>query len=473
MKTHDSQPEILTRPKLAAASLNMADDLAERYLIGVVLANGFARVSGLEVRPQEFTDGVRATIWHVAQTLHAQGQTSTVFSVAARMGRTPHDLLPQAAQDTSTATDEILRDCAARLKECFAVRQTADIGRKLGSGEVLPEQALDMVQRLLARTSRKPQARMSAEQAFAASARPCTGLAEIPIPPREKVLGDWFMEGDLGFIHAPRGLGKTWLSLAMATSIASGRACGPWHAQAPRKVLYVDGEMPCESLDSRIAGLGRSENLHVLNHEVLFHLTERVLNLADAAVQEALTARMLAEGISVLFLDNLSCLFSGIAENDADAWESVLRWLLILRRHRIAVVVVHHSGRNAQSMRGTSRREDAAFWVIRMDPAQSEARKGAHFISRFTKNRNSPTEQPDIEWDFSTSPDGVLHIGTCEASSADIFREWIEVGLTGAEDIAREMGVSKGTVSKLARKGMEAGWLVKKGREYALAGGKE
>ncbi|HEY8902242.1 MAG TPA: AAA family ATPase, partial [Chthoniobacterales bacterium] len=454
-------------------SLNTADDLAERYLIGVVLANGFARVSGLGVRPQEFSDGDRAAIWHVAQTLHAQGQTSTVFSIAARMGRTPHDLLPQAAQDSSKATDEILRDCAARLKECFAVRQTAEVGRRLGSGEVLPAQALEMVERLLTSTDRKPHPRVEIEEAFAASTRPCTGLAELPIPPREKVLGDWFMEGDLGFIHAPRGLGKTWLSLAMASSIACGRACGPWHAQAPRKVLYVDGEMPCESLDSRIAGLGRSENLHVLNHEVLFHLAEKVLNLADAAVQEALTARMLADGISVLFLDNLSCLFSGIAENDADAWESVLRWLLILRRHRIAVVVVHHSGRNPQSMRGTSRREDAAFWVIRMDPAQSESGKGAHFISRFTKDRNSLVEQPAVEWDFSTGQNGVLHIDTREASSADIFREWIEVGLTGAEDIAREMGVTKGTVSKLARKGMKAGWLVKKGREYALADAEE
>ena len=115
-----------------------------------------------------------------------------------------------------------------------------------------------------------------------------------------------------------------------------------------RRVLYVDGEMPCQELNERIEGLGGVENLAVLNHEVLFHRSGKVLNLADPVMQDALTERMLKDGVKVLFLDNLSCLFSGVKENDADAWEVVLGWFLTLRRHRIAVVLVHHSGRNKE-----------------------------------------------------------------------------------------------------------------------------
>ena len=70
-----------------------------------------------------------------------------------------------------------------------------------------------------------------------------------------------------------------------------------------------------------------------------------------------------------MFLDNLSCLFSGIKENDADAWELVLPWLLEMRRNRIAVIIVAHAGRNGY-MRGTSRREDAAFWIIQLTEAK-------------------------------------------------------------------------------------------------------
>ena len=260
-------------------------------------------------------------------------------------------------------------------------------------------------------------------EAFEKCIIPCTKLADLAIAPRERLLGDWLKEADLVFIFAPRGLGKTWLSLAMAVAIASGRECGPWVGAGARRVLYVDGEMPCESISARIAGMGSVENLAVLNHEALFHLSGKVLNLADPAMQAALTERMQADGVKVLFLDNLSCLFSGVEENKADAWEVVLHWFLTLRRLRIAVVVVHHAGRNNQ-MRGTSRREDAAFSVIRLDEVQGEQRDGARFLSRFTKDRNSQSEQPATLWSFTTARDGRVTIKTEGASTMQVFRQW-------------------------------------------------
>jgi len=42
------------------------------------------------------------------------------------------------------------------------------------------------------------------------------------------------------------------------------------------------------------------------------------------------------KAIKVLIIDNLSCLVSGVKENDADAWEILLAWLLDLRRRRTA-----------------------------------------------------------------------------------------------------------------------------------------
>lgn len=313
-----------------------------------------------------------------------------------------------------------------------------------------------------------PDSRDALAKAICDSIRPCTELSSLGIPARKKVLGDWFMEGDLGFIFAPRGLGKTWLSLLLASSIASGKSCGPWTAHGARKVLYVDGEMPIESIETRIKGMGAVKNLAVLNHEALFHVGGKSLNLADSLTQDVLTSHLLAEGVQVLVLDNLSCLFSGVKENEGDAWEPVKQWFLTLRRNRISVLLVHHAGRNGE-MRGTSKREDDVFWIIRLDEASKDQRTGAQFLSRFTKDRNSPGEQAPIEWSFTTLPDGSVRVETREASSLDIFRQWIEDGLTSAEDIAREMSVSKGTISKWARKAIEAGWLVKKGRGYALA----
>lgn len=314
----------------------------------------------------------------------------------------------------------------------------------------------------------KPGSRAELTLAFARSIHPCTELSSLGIPTRQKLLNDWLKEGDLGFIFAPRGLGKTWIALGMATAIASGNKCGPWQANGSHPVLYIDGEMPLEDLEKRIRGMGGGENLKVLHHDALFHTSGKVLNFGDLVTQEVLTDILVSTGIKVLILDNLSCLFSGVAENDADSWECVLQWLLNLRRLRIAVVLIHHSGRNKETMRGTSRREDAAFWVIRLDEIEDEHRNGARFLSRFTKDRNSTCEQPAIEWRFNTSDCGNVEITTRPASSMDVFRQWIEDGLTGADDIAREMHVTKGAVSKWAKKGIEAGWLIKNGREYEL-----
>jgi DNA-binding NarL/FixJ family response regulator len=57
---------------------------------------------------------------------------------------------------------------------------------------------------------------------------------------------------------------------------------------------------------------------------------------------------------------------------------------------------------------------------------------------------------------------------TRKASSIEVFRQCLEDGLTSAEDIARKMGVSKGTVSKMAKRAMEEEWLKKQGRQYVL-----
>jgi hypothetical protein len=294
-------------------------------------------------------------------------------------------------------------------------------------------------------------------------------LASVEIMPRENLCGTWFRQGDLGFIFGERGLGKTWLALDLARGLAEGRAVGPWPVTKPRRVLYTDGEMPLDGIRDRNASLYQCHGpLFILNHEWLFQKTGAVLNLSDKGAQASLLAMCEAEKFEVIILDNLSCLFSGIAENDADAWELVLPWLLELRRRKIAVGIIHHAGRAGTHMRGTSRREDAAFWVLRLDAMPDKAGDGARFISRFTKARQGTREETEpLEWCYQ--PDGVhTRVTFSKVATGEVFKQWIRDGLTTCSDIAEEMGVSRGTVSKLAKRGQDAGWLKITGRTYAL-----
>ena len=311
---------------------------------------------------------------------------------------------------------------------------------------------------------------------FEKAIRSGSSLAGLQVPPREAIIGNWFRQGDLGFICGPRGLGKTWLAMYLARKCAEGSSLGglvEWNVHKPRRVLYVDGEMAMDSIQERDAALTSrpAPGMYYLQHEALFHLTGDVLNLAEPEAQGALLDRCKRDKIEILYLDNLSCLFAGVRENDADAWERVLPWLLELRRNRIAVVFIAHAGRNGY-MRGTSRREDAAFWIINLSelPGASGAQQGAKFIAQFTKNRNEvEAECPPLEWHFIKEPaNGKVQVTWNKLSTMQVFRQCVEVGLFTGIEIAAEMGVSRGQVSKLATKAMKEGWLMKQGRHYGL-----
>ncbi len=303
-------------------------------------------------------------------------------------------------------------------------------------------------------------------------------LAGLAMPPRESIIGKWFKKGDLGFIYGPRGMGKTWLGLFLARKCAEGVATlgnlVEWNIQRPHRVLYVDGEMPVDDIRERDAALalGAAPGLFYLQHEALFHLTGRALNLTEPSLQAAILDLCRREKIEIVFLDNLSCLFSGLRENDADSWDRILPWLLEMRRNRIAVVFIAHAGRNGL-MRGTSRREDAAFWIINLsEPKEpSDYQQGAKFLARFVKNRNATeAECPTLEWTFFKPTNAAKAVVSWKRlSTAELFRQYVEDGMTAAQEIARELGITRGRVSQLATRAADEGWLKKIGRKYLLA----
>ncbi|HEX3624774.1 MAG TPA: AAA family ATPase [Verrucomicrobiae bacterium] len=303
-------------------------------------------------------------------------------------------------------------------------------------------------------------------------------LAGIALPPCEPIVGKWLKQGDLGFICCPRGLGKTWLAMLLARKCAEGGTLGDWKVHKPRRVLYVDGEMSMDAIRERDNALSAcpAQGIFYLQHEALFHLTGKVLNLTQSEAQAALLEQCLRDKIDMLLLDNLSCLFPALRENDADAWNLVLPWLLELRRHRITVIFIAHCGRNGM-MRGTSRREDAAVWIINLSELKevAEDRNGAKFAAKFAKNRHtSDAECAPLEWRFlQNSGEPKAQVTWNKVSVPTLFRKAIEDGLTSASDIAQEISVSRGQVSKYAARAIKDGWLKKKGRLYVLASSSE
>ena len=296
---------------------------------------------------------------------------------------------------------------------------------------------------------------------FAACLLTAAELEGMDLPKRTRLLDKWLCQADLGYIFAPRGVGKTWLGMALPMALSQGRELGQWEAgERPCGVLYVDGEMPLELTQyrSRGLGLGRGQ-LTYLHHEMLFDQTGASLNIARLDHREALTRTLIDQGYECLILDNLSSLASGVDENKGNEYEPIGQWLLELRRRKITVIIIHHAGRNG-FMRGHSKREDACSWILELRDAKVEGESGAKFISHFAKpSRNTGDPMPDLLWHFTSDQDGRTEI-RCETAQTTEYEQLIQHVIEGVErqvDIAELMGKTKGTICKWTNKALKEG----------------
>jgi putative DNA primase/helicase len=211
----------------------------------------------------------------------------------------------------------------------------------------------------------------------------------LRVPPREMLLAPILPERSLSMLYAPRGIGKSWLSLTIGLAVASGSSVLRWTAPRPRRVLFVDGEMLLSDLQTRLnlilAGLNAEipgDGFRVLAADN----TERGINLSSSEGQQELERHL--DGVDLLILDNLSTLLPNGSEGASDAWLPMQNWLLKLRRRGVAVLLIHHAGVNGRQ-RGTSRREDALDTVIALRrPGDYSPEQGARFEVHLEKTRS-------------------------------------------------------------------------------------
>jgi putative DNA primase/helicase len=302
----------------------------------------------------------------------------------------------------------------------------------------------------------------------AGSASPLTAIGfsdflKLDIAPREMLLDPIIPERSLSMLYAPRGIGKSWLGLSIGLAVASGRPLLRWSAPNPRRVLYVDGEMPLISLQERLRAiaLGLGEIPNDGFQIVAADNVEGGINLGTEQGQAGLDP--LLDGKDLLILDNLSTLCSTRSESGSDAWVPIQTWLLTLRRRGTSVLLVHHAGTNGRQ-RGTSRREDTLDTVIALRrPENYSPEHGARFEVHFEKLRNRVDGNGSLPFEARVDPfvvDGRHGISWSDRDlapailtrAAKLFEEGRSV-----RQVATMLGVSKSEVGRLRLRAIEKG----------------
>jgi hypothetical protein len=286
----------------------------------------------------------------------------------------------------------------------------------------------------------------------------CVSIGELlgmELPAHEPLLSPWLTEQSLSMLYAWRGLGKSWLALSIGYAVATGGEVLGWKAPAKRKVLFVDGELPARTLQSRLALIVNSfpdeplqDGFRILTPDL--QPNGVMPNLSDQVGQAALDE--FANDADLIIVDNLSTMARSGKENEGESWLPVQGWALRHRAQGRAVLFIHHSGKSGQQ-RGASRREDVLDTVITLKrPAEYQASEGARFELFFEKARNltgddaAPldvalqSESDRIKWEWKSA----------ESAIVDRIADMVDEGAS-RQDIQTELGLSRFQLARMVQ----------------------
>lgn len=429
-------------------------DGAERSLLGALLIDGalLSRARAI-VSPEDFAAETHRVIFGAALALADRGEGVDLVTVRAELEKTGQLERAGGAASLSALVDRVpdvenVESYARPVREAAERRgKAAEFRRRAGAierGE--PDEALVLP---------------SASRLHVVSVGV---LLSMHFPPVREIVSPIIGEKTLATLYAKRGTGKTYLSLSIALAAASGGTVfgegggrPSWHAETPCEVLYVDGEMPAETIRERVAALCTGLNCEP-GERMRFlaaDLEERgVPSLVTREGQDAVE-RLVKPG-SLLILDNLSTLFRGGGEeNDAASWDSAQEWLLRLRRQRIAVLLVDHAGKSdTAGPRGTSKKEDVLDLSLSLRrPEDYAAEEGARFEIHFEKARGltgRAVEPFEAELRIEGGRASWRTRGIAEEQTARM----VELRAAGKSDraIGLELGVDHKTVGARFRK---------------------
>lgn len=305
-------------------------------------------------------------------------------------------------------------------------------------------------------------------------------LPTLEIPEREFIIDPFLPDRSLSMVYAPRGIGKTWFSLQLAISVATGQDFWAWETTSPSRVLYIDGEMTLADIKSRILALTGGETvpgLDILPSERTFNAL-MPLNLAVPTSQDRINELLLdlekADKLPrLIIIDNLSSLTSGLDENCNSSLDSLLTWFLFLRHNGFSVMFVHHTGKDGRQ-RGASRREDFLDTSIELKSGgKNNSKDSLRFDVKFVKSRGRKPEPDSLSvtlW-FDDNKASWLINGKADAAFCQSYLPLLRNGgFKSQKELAEKLGVTPAAVSQNLKKLRNDGLVEEKSLELTTEG---
>ena len=242
-------------------------------------------------------------------------------------------------------------------------------------------------------------------------------IESLKLPTQQVLLSNLCRTEENVMIYSKTGVGKSWLSLSIATCIAGlGKmtVCD-WENEINRKVLLVDGEMSVRDYQNRLPVLIEAtkadpekvrENLDFVPRQRQEQY-EYFTNLANENNQSELINYAKSRSIDTLILDNLSTLTEFDNENNSESMKQFQKFLLRARSEGLQTLVVHHMRKGKEddeSYRGSSVLGVSLDTILRLESPDYGSPDGTVTFNIIDeKKRHSATHSWSVQLNLNTN----------------------------------------------------------------------
>ncbi|MBD55964.1 AAA family ATPase [uncultured Pseudoalteromonas sp.] len=237
------------------------------------------------------------------------------------------------------------------------------------------------------------------------------GYLERDIPAPEELLGDLFISPSLNMVAAGEGVGKSYLLLGMARAIATGTPFLNLEAGVAKRVLYIDGEMDPNELQTRLGILStkyRDVDKFINNTGIISFsdFTSLVPDFTDIRWQNHFAS--IIEQHDVIMFDNLSsCLGETDLATDVKEVKRFINWCVSLRNQKgKSIFLVNHMTKTSKETMGVPQLK--IFNNTNIELVRGEGNESKFVV---TKCRHKPYygKEGSYEMDFITVDGAVIY----------------------------------------------------------------
>ena len=227
---------------------------------------------------------------------------------------------------------------------------------------------------------------------------------EKDIPPPEWLIEGLLEKGTINMVFGAGGVGKSHFLYSMLKSLDLGEEFMYWSVNSPRRVLYIDTEMPERLIQKRMAawyGPTQPNKSKILSSRQFRSVIGSTFHLDHEQHQNLLRAMILEFGTEVVIIDPLAPALD-CDENSNNDVGLYMGFLTELRDDGTTIILSHHTGKSEESgQRGASRRRDYLDTNIRLANAKilSNARFSASFDKVREENPKPPTWTSELMWE--------------------------------------------------------------------------